>query len=132
MNDPHPTYPFTTPTSTPNISVPDTSNGPLRTVQPVIPLPPPLPEHAAGVVQGRPVSRVPSPARRGRWQDNIDWHRAHPMEVRMYANVPHTTPGYLKRTYGMVAVGRNTRRRGTRVDLYMWYDPEREAVLKRT
>lgn len=107
-------------------------NAPLRTVRPAVPLPPPPREHAAGVVQGRPVASVPPPARKGRWQYNIEWHKAHPKEMRMYANVPHTTPGYLRRTYGVVAVGRNTRADGRRVDMYMWFDPEREAVLKRT
>ena len=105
-------------------------SGPLRTVEPATPLRPPPPEHAKGIVQGRPVASVPSPARRGRWQANIEWHIAHPMEMRMYARVPHTTPGYLSRTYGVVAVGRNTR--NNKVDMYMWFDPVRAPALKRT
>src|SRR5688500_17753883 len=86
-------------------------------------------------IEGRVVTGIPTPQRRGAWTDICAWHKANPKITKMYPAVSETTPTYIKRTYGVMAYGRNTRvnsKTGRKVvDMYLVYYPEREAAIIR-
>lgn len=71
----------------------------------------------AGVV----VTEIPGSSRQGFWATEFEWFKANPGVIRKYEDISPTTASYLRSTYGLDAVTRNTR--GKRGDLYVQYDP---------
>lgn len=78
----------------------------------------------AGVV----VTEIPGSSRQGFWATEFEWFKANPGVIRKYEDISPTTASYLRSTYGLDAVTRNTR--GKRGDLYVQYDPATADAIK--
>lgn len=77
---------------------------------------------------GQVVSEIPSSQRQGFWATEFEWFKGNPNTVKKYTEISPTTASYLRSTYGLDAVSRNTR--DNRCDLYVKYDPETAEGIK--
>lgn len=78
--------------------------------------------------KGEVVTEIPGNARMGFWATEFEWFKANAGQIKKYSNVSPTTASYLRKTYGLEAVSRNTRDK--RCDLYVKYDPATAEAIK--